>query len=356
MNRRVRFTTQQRVDMYDCFIECGSIARRAAVLYSERFPARPQVNHKTFIRVAHSMRRFGAVAGPSRHRQRNFDEELDILLYVLENPNSSLRNTGKVLGFSKDKIRNVLRTYNFKPYRSHLVQGLRDTDYDRRLMFLTHMSIWEAEENILPYILWTDESKFTTNGILNRWNFRTWAQENPRISYSCRHQVVHSINVWCGLLGNKLIGPYFYQNNLNGTQFLNFLRSELPTLLEDVPLRQRQRMILQLDGCPAHNSLKVRQYLNRHYRDRWIGPHGPICWPPRSPDLSPLDFFLWGHLKNSVYAHHNPAASVEELMQRVENACRSVSPESIALSTSEGWLRRANLCIFKEGRQFEHEM
>jgi len=22
-----------------------------------------------------------------------------------------------------------------------------------------------------------------------------------------------------------------------------------------------------------------------------------VEWPPRSPDLSPLDYFLWGHLK-----------------------------------------------------------
>jgi hypothetical protein len=27
-------------------------------------------------------------------------------------------------------------------------------------------------------------------------------------------------------------------------------------------------------------------------------------WPPRSPDLSPPDFFLWGHLKDTVYSNH----------------------------------------------------
>ena len=28
---------------------------------------------------------------------------------------------------------------------------------------------------------------------------------------------------------------------------------------------------------------------------------GDVEWPARSPDLSPLDFFLWGHLKERVY-------------------------------------------------------
>ncbi|EFN79592.1 hypothetical protein EAI_04836, partial [Harpegnathos saltator] len=34
---------------------------------------------------------------------------------------------------------------------------------------------------------------------------------------------------------------------------------------------------------------------------RWIGRRGPIEWPPRLPDLSPNDYFLWGHLKDRVY-------------------------------------------------------
>ena len=28
---------------------------------------------------------------------------------------------------------------------------------------------------------------------------------------------------------------------------------------------------------------------------------GSITWPPKSPDLAPLDFFSWGHLKSLIY-------------------------------------------------------
>ena len=34
---------------------------------------------------------------------------------------------------------------------------------------------------------------------------------------------------------------------------------------------------------------------------RWIGRAGPISWPERSPDMTPLDFYFWGHLKSVVY-------------------------------------------------------
>jgi len=34
---------------------------------------------------------------------------------------------------------------------------------------------------------------------------------------------------------------------------------------------------------------------------RWTGRGGPVPWPPRLPNLNPLDFFFWGYSKNIVY-------------------------------------------------------
>ena len=39
--------------------------------------------------------------------------------------------------------------------------------------------------------------------------------------------------------------------------------------------------------------------------------------PPRSPDLTPCDYFLWGHLKSKVYL--TPPQDVEELRERITN-------------------------------------
>jgi hypothetical protein len=46
----------------------------------------------------------------------------------------------------------------------------------------------------------------------------------------------------------------------------------------------------------------VPDVLSNTYHNRWIGRGGPTAWPPRSPDLNPLDFYLWGHLNFLVYA------------------------------------------------------
>jgi len=55
------------------------------------------------------------------------------------------------------------------------------------------------------------------------------------------------------------------------------------------------------DEAPPHFSLRVRNHLNRHYPERWIGRGSSVSWSPRSSDLTPLDFYLWGYLKNVVY-------------------------------------------------------
>ncbi|KAJ8938602.1 hypothetical protein NQ318_020864 [Aromia moschata] len=49
-------------------------------------------------------------------------------------------------------------------------------------------------------------------------------------------------------------------------------------------------MFFQQDGCPAHHAVIVRNWLNSEFNEHWIGRDGPILWPPRSPDLTILDF------------------------------------------------------------------
>ena len=79
-------------------------------------------------------------------------------------------------------------------------------------------------------------------------------------------------------------------------------RDDLLILLEDVSLNVRLWMWYLHDGAPPHFRLEVRDLLNQVGLQgiRWIGQDGPVPWPPRSPDLNPLDFCLWGYLKSEV--------------------------------------------------------
>jgi hypothetical protein len=84
------------------------------------------------------------------------------------------------------------------------------------------------------------------------------------------------------------VGPFEFPPRLNGEVYANFL-NELPDLLDNVPLHY-----WHIPGAPVHYTTQAQQVPDRRYPDSWIGRGGPINWPARSPDLTPLDYFLSG--------------------------------------------------------------
>ena len=66
------------------------------------------------------------------------------------------------------------------------------------------------------------------------------------------------------------------------------------------------------------------EYLKDFFEDRLIS--SPL-WPPRSPDLTSPDFFLWGFLKSRVYSNH--PTTTEELKRNIEYEIRSISSETL---------------------------
>lgn len=153
------------------------------------------------------------------------------------------------------------------------------------------------------YVMFSDEATFKNNGELNRHNCHYWLDTNPHWHRQIDNQHRWSINVWCGIINGYLIGPYFFEENVNGENFLALLRDELPVLLEEVDLYTRLRMWIQLDGAAPHYSRHVRAYLNTHFNGKWIGRGGHVAWPARSPDITSPDFYLWGYLKNVTYEY-----------------------------------------------------
>jgi hypothetical protein len=108
-----------------------------------------------------------------------------------------------------------------------------------------------------------------------------------------------------------------------------------------------------MDGAPAHHAAPVRNWLNEHFDERWIGRGEPFRWPPRSPDLTPLDFFLWGHIKARVY--RTPVLNEDDLIERIFEAARSVDVEMLE-RVQTNIIRRAEVCRQQHGQNFEHLM
>ena len=99
--------------------------------------------------------------------------------------------------------------------------------------------------------------------------------------------------------------PIFYQGTLNEQRYASFLQDTLPLLMEDVGLETLVSMWFQHDGCPAHFARVARDVMDEKFPNRWIGRGGPVRWPARSLDLTPLDYFLWSALQDSLSGSPN---------------------------------------------------
>jgi hypothetical protein len=169
----------------------------------------------------------------------------------------------------------------------------------------------------------------------------------------CRHQQQFSVNVWAGIVGDCLVDPHVLPHQLTGHHYRDFLIHDLPKLLGDVPLAVRARKWYMHDSAPAHFRPAVRDVLNDTYRDRWTGRGGPTAWPPCSPDLNPLDFFLWKHLNTLVYAV--PVDKEEARHHRVMVACQTIrNYPGIFARMLRSMMRRVEACLESHGGHSEH--
>ena len=72
---------------------------------------------------------------------------------------------------------------------------------------------------------------------------------------------------------------------------------------------------LQQDGATCHTSGETIGLLREKFRGRVISRNGDYNWPPRSCDLTPLDFFLWDYVKDKVYT--DSYQSIHELKMKI---------------------------------------
>ncbi|GFX84007.1 transposable element Tc3 transposase [Trichonephila clavipes] len=110
-------------------------------------------------------------------------------------------------------------------------------------------------------ISFSDEAHFWLNGYVNKQNRRISSEANPQV---------------------------YVETPLHPEKLTNN---------HDV-----QELWSQQDDATCHTARATIDLLKDTLGDRLISRFGPVNWPPRSCDLTPLDYFLWGYVKSLVYA------------------------------------------------------
>lgn len=221
------------------------------------------------------------------------DNKLNVLLSLEDNPKMSLAERKQFLpeDISKSSLHRILKQEKIKPYKLMYTQELLEDDPDRRCEFSEMMiNKINNDPDFKNKILFSDESTFCLNGEVNRHNCRFWSKTNPHWMEPLHTQRPQKVNVWAGIVKDKIIGPFFIEGNLNSQKYLQILRGKVVPKLIELNINVNE-IWFQQDGAPPHFARTVREFLDEVFPGRWIGRRGSIEWPARSPDLTPMDFF-----------------------------------------------------------------
>ncbi|GFW53442.1 uncharacterized protein TNCV_3928211 [Trichonephila clavipes] len=93
----------------------------------------------------------------------------------------------------------------------------------------------------------------------------------------------------------------------------------------------------QQDGATCHTARATIDLLKDTFGDRLISRFGPVNWPPRSCDLTPLDYFLWGYVKSLVYA--DKPQTLDHLEDNIRRVIADIRPQMLE-KVIENWTSR----------------
>ena len=150
-----------------------------------------------------------------------------------------------------------------------------------------------------------------------------------------------------------IIGPFFFEDADGHTQTVN--KERYVDILNWIALQRvspgADQLRFKQDGATPHTTRVTLQWLEERFGTRLIsrGTHTPR--PAHSPDLTPLDFYLWGFLKSIVY--EEDPKSLTGLKTAIRRAVRSV-PAAMCARVIDGVMKRVNVCHLRKGSHLEH--
>jgi Helix-turn-helix domain (DUF4817) len=242
------------------------------------------------------------------------------------NPSLSIRKASVALKMCNSTVRKLVRVQLKRfPYKARVLHHLKREDFSKRFdMCSTLLEHLEQDPKFLKRIGFSDECTMWLSGNVNKQNVRAWSTARPNFNFDFERDSP-KVTVWCAVLIDRIVGPYFFQEpTVQWKNYLDMLEQYAIPQLMQAEEEWGYEVLFQQDGAPPHWAREVRRCLDNIFPNRWIGRDGPISWAPRSPDLTPPDYFLWGYIKNKIY--QTPVTTIAELKQRIRDAIASVTP------------------------------
>lgn len=342
-----KFTLEERIKIVVFYLESQRSVSQTQMKFRSFYNTRNSPSSLTIRTLVQKFEETGTVADSRRsgrpRSSRNSKIIGSVRKSVTEDPKTSTRKRCTQLGISRSSLRRILnKDLQMYPYKIQLVQNLNPNDYQLRLQYSRQLlNTNDSDRSFLKNLWMSDEAHFHLNGHVNKQNSRFWGTSNPQIL--CEHSLYpEKITVWCAVSARRIIGPYFFEENgttvtVNGNRYREMIQKFfIPNLANELG-----EAWFQQDGATAHTSRATIELLTSTFGNRLISKNSHFPWPPRSPDLTVADFFLWGYLKDEAYA--NKPQTLAALKNNIRATIAAITPETLH-SVMENVLKRAQIC------------
>jgi AraC-like DNA-binding protein len=306
-------------------------------------------SYTTIKNIVSNFEKTGSVAHVPPKR-KNPDPKREIAKNELEKmitefPSLSVRKAASAVGVSPTLVYQIF-TYDLhlSAYKFHQWHKLEDSDYPKRLNFAQ----WFLKLPItaLFNMIFSDEAYFYLTLPLNKQNNRCWSESQPCVGIE---EPLHDkkILVWCAISVDRVFGPYFFETTVNQHNYVDMLKEFFwPKILRTPDYK---KYYFQQDGATPHTATATQTWLSSKFGKKFLKKDS---WPPRSPDLNPCDYYLWGYLKARVY---NPLPkTLDELKANITREIKNISKNTLK-SVFLNFKKRCELIISAQGGHIEIE-
>ena len=272
--------------------------------------------------------------------------------FFQDDDTKSLRVASRALGLSVWTIWTILRkVLKWRSYRERHVQPLSETHKAQRRTFCRKMK--EMGDQFPKQIIFSDEKWFELVPHPNKQNTRTWAPCQPDKVRECRVQGGSKVMAWVGVVGKKVLPVHWFEQKkgVNGESYLQLLKDTVWPAVKSVATRNG--LYFQQDGATPHTTNLVMEFLGEKFQGRVISRRADFEWPPKSPDLNPLDYWFWGHCEAEVM--RTMPVTLDELKEQVETFTETLLGDVVEKSVMN-INKRIRFCAEEKGAHFEHKL
>lgn len=311
-----RLSVDQRKRAIDLYRLHGN-SRQAAIALNAEYPGLhvahttiqyqvTKLNKRYCLHNQHSIDSSHGGSHSGRRKSARTPENILAVLQEIAGTGKSLRQVARELKLSYSCVYEIVRRdLLLKPYVLQVVPHLTDNHRARRVAAAAPLLEIFNSGSVNPDLFFSsDEANVYLDGHVQVRNAVIWGVERPPEHYRQQTLVTRKVTVFAAVSAGHLFGPYFPPEgaNVNAAIYRELVQQLATDMQATLGVDRFQNVWLQQDGATPHTARDTRHFLQQLFPDRLVGAHLTLDWPSHSPDLSMCDFFLWGVVKNAIYA------------------------------------------------------